>query len=1169
MSQFVHLHLHTDYSMLDGACDVEKLCHRAKELGMPAVAMTDHGNIFGAVHFVNAAKAAEIKPIIGCELYICKKDDHRIERTPPDGDTYNHLLVLAETDEGYRNLVKITSEASLHGFYYKPRVSKRFLAEHAKGLIALSGCLKGEIPELLMEDKYEAARAAAATYSDIFGKENFFLEIQDQGLEMEHRIHPSLFKLGKDMGLPLVATNDSHYLCEDDAHAQDVMVCIQTGKSIQDPNRMKFQGTEFYVKSHEEMYRVFKDTPNVLSRTLEIAERCHLKLAKVSNPFPHFDVPAGFTLDSYFEHVTREGFARRLEGIRRLSEAGKLKHGLAEYEQRLAREIAIIQQMKFPGYFLIVWDFVRYAREHKIPVGPGRGSAAGSLVSYSLGITDLDPLQYELFFERFLNPERVSMPDIDMDFCMNRRGEVINYVTQKYGRENVAQIITFGTMAAKAAIKDVGRAMDIPYSDVDRIAKMIPTTLNIKLETALKESLALQQAYESDSQIRQLIDTAKKLEGLVRNAGMHAAGVVISPRPLNELVPLYKTKNDEIVTAFDMVAIEKMGLLKMDFLGLTTLTILDDALKLIKQTRGEQIELDSIALQDQATYEKVFHSGLTSGVFQFESHGMRDVLRRYKPNSIEDLTALNALYRPGPIQGGMIDDFIDRKHGRKKIEYELPELKEILEETLGVIVYQEQVMQIANRLAGYSLGEADLLRRAMGKKIAEEMAAQRERFVTGAVQRGYPPKKIEKIFDLMAQFAGYGFNKSHSAAYALLAYHTAYLKTHYPVEFMAALLTSVTGNTDDVVKYINECREMEIQVEPPDIHVSDANFTPHGKAIRFGLAAVKNVGHNAIESIIAARKQVEGVGARATQVGFTSIYEFCEKVDLRLLNKRVLESLIKSGAMDSLGRRAQLMAVLDKAMDHAQKTQRDAESGQHGLFGVFQQEDAQLQEDRLPETPDWDEHVRLANEKEILGFFITGHPLDKYRDKLEDLRALSTADLSAMKTSTGKDESLCTAGIITNLRVLKSKKGDFYAQAALEDLAGSIEMLVFPDAYRKLQDKVKLEVPVLVRGGVRIEEGANPKLTVNDISPLEDVKIPLPRSLRIRIPLEKASESVVDELHLLFSQRKGEARVLFDVERESDFMVVMEAEGYNVLPDRMFVSRVEELCGRGAVRVID
>jgi len=1158
--------------MLDGACDVDKLCHRVKELGMPAVAMTDHGNIFGAVHFVNAAKAAGIKPIIGCELYVCKKDDHRIERTPPEGDTYNHLLVLAENEEGYRNLVKITSEASLHGFYYKPRVSKKFLAEHANGLIALSGCLKGEVAEFLMEEKYEAARSAAATYADIFGKQNFFLEIQDQGLEMEHRIHPNLFRLQKDLGLPLVATNDSHYLCEDDAHAQDVMVCIQTGKSIQDANRMKFQGTGFYVKSHDEMYQVFKDSPDVLARTLDIAERCHVRLEKVSNPFPHFDVPGGYTLDSYFEHMTREGFARRLEGVRELAAAGKLKHGVTEYEQRLAHEIATIQQMKFSGYFLIVWDFVRYARDNNIPVGPGRGSAAGSLVSYSLRITNLDPLEHELFFERFLNPERISMPDIDMDFCMNRRDEVINYVTRKYGRENVAQIITFGTMAAKAAIKDVGRAMDVPYSDVDRIAKMVPTTLNIKLETAIKESPALQQVYENDRQIRELLDTAKKLEGLVRNAGVHAAGVVISPRPLTELVPLHKTKNDEIVTAFDMVAIEKMGLLKMDFLGLTTLTILDDTLKLIAQTRGEQLKLEALPLTDQETYAKVFHSGLTSGVFQFESHGMRDVLRRYQPNTIEDLTALNALYRPGPIQGGMIDYFIDRKHGRKKIEYELPELEEILRETFGVIVYQEHVMQIANRLAGYSLGEADLLRRAMGKKKPEEMAKQRERFVEGAVQRGYPPKKIERIFDLLAKFAEYGFPKAHSAAYALLAYQTAYLKTHYAVEFMAALLTSVTGNTDDVVKYINECREMGIAVEPPDINVSDANFTPHDSAIRFGLAAVKNVGHNAIESIVAARNELgeAGEGARPTRVGrFQSIYEFCEKVDLRLLNKRVLESLIKSGAMDSLGRRAQLMAVLDKAMDHAQKTQRDAESGQHGLFGVFQEEDARPQEERLPDTPDWDEHTRLANEKEILGFFITGHPLDKYREKLEDLRALSTAELGAMKSSTGKDELLCTAGIITNLRVLKSKKGDFYAQAALEDLAGSIEMLVFPDAYRKLQDKVKMEVPVLVRGGVRNKEGANPKLTVTAITSLEEANVPLPRSLRVRIPLENASETTVDELHLLFSQRKGDAKVLFDVERQGDFMVVMEAEGYNVLPDRTFISRVEELCGRGAVRVID
>jgi len=938
------------------------------------------------------------------------------------------------------------------------------------------------------------------------------------------------------------------------------MLCIQTGKSIQETNRMKFEGNQFFVKSHEEMTRVFKDAPDVLTRTVGIAERCNLRLEKVSNPFPHFDVPPGFTLDSYFEHVSREGFARRKEVLMVLADQGRLKHPLSDYDQRLSRELSIIQQMKFSGYFLIVWDFIRYAREHDIPVGPGRGSAAGALVAYSLGITDIDPLQHELLFERFLNPERVSMPDIDIDFCMNRRGEVIDYVTRKYGRENVAQIITFGTMAAKAAIKDVGRAMDMPYSDVDRIAKMVPTTLNIKLEDAIKESPQLQEAYDKDQQVKQLLDTARKLEGLVRNAGVHAAGVVIAPRPLTDLVPLFRTKNEEIVTAYDMMAIEKMGLLKMDFLGLTTLTILDDSLKLIKQTRNESLNLNDIPLDNAATYEKVFHKGLTSGVFQFESHGMRDVLRRYQPNSIEDLTALNALYRPGPIQGGMIDDFIERKHGRRKIEYELAELKEILAETLGVIVYQEQVMQIANRLAGYSLGEADLLRRAMGKKNADEMAKQRERFVQGAVKRGFPQKKIEKIFDLMAQFAGYGFNKSHSAAYALLAYHTAYLKTYYPVEFMAALLTSVTGSTDDVVKYINECREMGIAVEPPDINVSDANFTPHGEAIRFGLAAVKNVGGNAIESIVAARTKLKRP--------FASVFEFCEEVDLRLLNKRVLESLIKSGAMDLMGRRAQLMEVLDKAIDRAQKTQRDAESGQHGLFGVFLDEEP-ASNDKLPNVPDWDEHTRLTAEKEILGFFITGHPLEKYKEKLEDLNAKSTIDIAAMTASTGKDEVITTAGVITSLRIAKSKKGDFYAQAALEDMSGKVDMIVFPEAYRRLQEKVKLEVPVLVKAGVRIEEGANPKITVADISALEEVKVPLPKALRIRIPIETSTEQTVEALHSVFNERKGDAKVLFDVERQGEFMVVMEAEGYNVLPDRNFIARVEQLCGRGSVRIIN
>jgi len=1155
--QFVHLHLHTDYSMLDGACDATKLVERVKELNMPAVAMTDHGNIFGAVEFASAAMDIGVKPILGCELYICKKEDHR---AAPEGDSYNHLIVLAETDEGYRNLVKIASEASLHGFYYKPRVSKRFLAEHSKGLIGLSGCLKGEVAEELTFEHYDKARDAAAMFSDIFGKGNFFLEIQNQGLPEEDRIQTNLLKLEAELGIPMVATNDSHYLCEDDAHAQDVMVCIQTGKSINDTNRLKFANNQFYVKSYPEMQRAFTGYEQYLKRTLEIAERCNTKLEKVKDPFPQFEVPSGFNIPDYFEHVTREGFAQRLNILRELKAMGRMKHSLEDYEQRLSREIGIIRQMKFAGYFLIVWDFIRYAKEHNIPVGPGRGSAAGALVAYSLGITDIDPLQNELLFERFLNPERVSLPDIDIDFCMNRRGEVINYVTQKYGRDQVAQIITFGTMACKAAIKDSGRAMDIPYPEVERIVKMVPPTLNITIAQALEDSPSLATAYETEPQTKELIDTAKKLEGMVRNSGVHAAGVVISPQPLTDLVPLHRTKNDEIVTAYDMKAIEKLGLLKMDFLGLTTLTIIDDALRLIVQTRAENLNLQTLALDDTETYEKVFHTGLTSGVFQFESHGMRDVLRRYKPTTVEDLTALNALYRPGPIQGGMIDDFIDRKWGRKKIEYELPELEIVLKETLGVIVYQEQVMQIANRLAGYSLGEADLLRRAMGKKDADEMAKQRERFVKGALQRDFPEKKIGKIFDLMEQFAGYGFNKSHSAAYALLAYHTAYMKTHYPVEFMAALLTSVSGSTDDVVKYINECREMGIPVEPPDVNVSAANFTPHGDAIRFGLSAVKNVGHNAIESIVVARTES---GA------FKSIFQFCEKVDLRLLNKRVIESLIKSGAMDAMGRRSQLMAVVDTAMEHAQKSQRDAAMGQHGLFGVFTQDDEPQKEKPLPNTPDWDEHQRLSAEKEILGFFITGHPLEKYKDKLLDFNALTTEDLGQLKSSTGRDENVLVGGILKAVRVSKSKKGDLYGQGRLEDMIGSVDVLCFSESFKRLSEKLKLDVPVLVKGSVRVEEGSNPKLMINDITPLEEAQPKLPRSLRIKIPLETASAGTIDALQSICAERKGEAKVLFDLERKGDFTAVMEAEGYNVLPDRSFINRVEELCGRGSIRVID
>src|SRR5271157_3778316 len=959
---------------------------------MPAVAMTDHGNLFGAVKFYNAAKAAGVHPVIGCEVYVSQQG----HKTRSDSDRYNHLVLLCENQEGYRNLIRLVSTAYLDGFYYKPRIDLDLLAGHSKGLIGMSACLRGHIAETILSGKYEDARRLAHTYSDIFGRNNFFLEVLDHHLEQDKRLTPELNRLSQETGLPLVATNDSHYLRKEDARAHEILLCIQTGKGMNDPSRMRWGTPDFYLKSPQEMMELFGELEDALDRTWEIAQRCNVALEEVKEPFPKFEVPEGHSTDTYFEYVARQGFEKRRPRLEAMRVKGALKHHVAEYAERLDREIQMIEKMKFSGYFLIVWDFIRYARSRGIPVGPGRGSAAGSLVSYAMAITDIDPLQYGLLFERFLNPERVNLPDIDIDFCMNRRGEVIQYVTEKYGREQVAQIITFNTLGARAAIKDVGRALEMPYAEVERLTKMVPNVLNISLPDAMKMEPGFGEAARKDPRVDDVLKVALRLEGLARNCSVHAAGVVISPQPLTELVPLYKTNRDEIVTQFDMNGLDKLALLKMDFLGLTTLTLIDDALRLIRKRHGVELVPEDLPLDDKATYE-IFAKGFTSGVFQFESSGMRDILRRYQPSRIEDLTALNAIYRPGPIQGGMIDDFIERKWGRRAVQYDLPELKELLEETYGVIVYQEQVMQISNRIAGYSLGDADLLRRAMGKKKAEEMAQQRERFVKGAAQRKFPPKKIEKIFDLMAQFAGYGFNKSHSAAYALLAYQTAYLKTHYPVEFMAALLTSVSGSTDDVVKYINECREMGIPVEPPDVNVSAANFTPHGEAIRFGLSAVKNVGHNAIESIVSARNEV---GA------FKSIFQFCEKVDLHLLNKRVIESLIKSGAMDALGRRSQLMAVVDTAMEQAQKSQRDAAMGQHGLFGVFADEVAAPAEKPLPNVPDWDEHQRLSAEKEILGFFITGHPLEKYREKLLDFCALTTEDLAQMKSSTGRDEVL-------------------------------------------------------------------------------------------------------------------------------------------------------------------
>ncbi len=1173
-AEFTHLHLHTDYSLLDGACDVDKLMKHVDGLGQRSIAMTDHGNIYGAVHFFDAAAKSGIKPILGCELYICKNDDHR---AAPEGDKYNHLLVLAENEEGYRNLVRLTSEASLHGFYRKPRVSKNFLAKHAHGLIGFSGCLAGEVAQHLMVNEYDQAKAVAGQYQDIFGRGNFFLEIQDHGLGPDKAVCDSMLQMERDLDIPLIATNDSHYVSRDDSRAHEVLLCVQTAGSMNDPKRFKFDTQEFYVKSAAEMSRLFAHAPHVVSGTMQFPERCNLQLSKVKNPFPEFAVPDGHTVDSYFEEVCRAGFRHRQDtAIRHLQSRGLLRKSLADYEARLEREIDCIKRMKFPGYFMIVWDFIRYARQQNIPVGPGRGSAAGSLVAYVMEITDIDPLQNELLFERFLNPERVSLPDIDIDFCMNRRGEVIDYVTRKYGRDQVAQIITFNTMAAKAAVKDVGRALDMPYGEVDRIAKMIPATIGITIDQALKDSPGLAAAYE-DPKIRELVDTAMRLEGLVRGAGVHAAGVVIAPQPLTELVPVTRAKNDDIVTSYDMKAIEKMGLLKMDFLGLTTLTVIDDCLKLIKSNRGDDVEMATIPLDDAETYEKVFHRALTSGVFQFESGGMRDVLRRYKPTTVEDLTALNALYRPGPIQGGMIDDFIERKWGRRAVEYLLPELEPLLRETLGVIVYQEQVMQISNIVSGYSLGDADLLRRAMGKKDAAEMDKQRERFMAGAAANKHPKDVAGRLFDLMAQFAGYGFNKSHSAAYALLAYHTAWLKTHYPVEFMAALLTSETSKPENVVKYISECREIDIAVLPPNVQISDSNFTPAGEAIGFGLAAIKNVGHNAIQSIMEARAALQAAGKQ----GFASLWEFCEKVDLRLLNKRVLESLIKAGAMDALGGRAQVSAGLDRAMERAQKSQRDQAAGQHGLFGIFDDlpAAATAKEDALPSVPEWDEHTRLANEKEVLGFFVSGHPLDKYREKLRNLKVVDTAMACEMKPEPpvfrrgGNDtpqNELQIAGVITGLKVAKSKRsGEMYAQACLEDTVGKIELIAFPQSYEKLAERLKIEVPVLVRGVLRGEEDGAPKLAVSSIQAIEDIKLKLPDALRIRVPLHHPDAALLSKLQMLLVGAPGTGKVLLDLEEPGEFCAVLEPHNVLVAADRRFIDQVEDLVGRGAVRVID
>jgi DNA polymerase III subunit alpha len=1159
MTEFVHLHLHTEYSLLDGACRIDELLDRAAQLKMPALAVTEHGNMFSSVIFHDQARKRGINPILGCEVYVAPES--RFTKNGSPGETANHLVLLAESLEGYHNLIKLVSAGYTEGFYYKPRIDKELLSAHSKGLIGLSSCLKGEVATGIRTDQLDRARKAAATYRDILGPDRFFLELQFQGLDEQRKVNSGLPGLARDLGLPLVCTNDVHYLTQADHHPHDILLCIGTGKVVNDAERLRYHGDQFFLKTPAEMAAVFGDSPDALRNTIAIAERCNVVLPSGENHLPNFDVPAPFTLDDYFEHMVREGFAARLPRLREMAARDALHHPLEEYSTRLDYEIEMIKRMRYPGYFLIVWDFIRYARERGIPVGPGRGSAAGSLVAYCLRITDVDPLQYDLIFERFLNPERISLPDIDIDFCERRRGEVIEYVTRKYGRENVAQIITFGTMKARAVVRDVGRALDIPFADVDRVAKLIPPALDMTLEKAVDENPVLKDLAERDERVKDLLSTARRLEGLTRHASVHAAGVVIAPKPITEFAPLYKGQRDEITTQLAMKEIERIGLLKMDFLGLSTLTLLDDCFHHIRETTGTEIDLDALPLDDAKTYE-LFCSGQTYGIFQFESSGMRDTLRKAKPQCLEDLIALNALYRPGPLRGGVVDDYIARKHGRVEIKYELPQLEPVLRETYGVIAYQEQVMRLASELAGFTMGEADLLRKAMGKKNAAVMQAQRTRFVEGCQARGVSQKKATKIFDLMEFFAGYGFNKSHSTTYALLAYQTAYLKANYPRHFMAALLTIESQNTDKLAMYLGECRELGVPILPPDINTSQLHFTVTPDGVRFGLGAVRNVGEGAIQSMLE---------TRAASGRVDSIFKLCEDVDLRLVNKRVLESLVKAGAFDSLpvdvngggpsALRARLFAAVDRAIEHGSRVQRDREKGQSDLFGA----DAGPAEANhvipLGDAPAWTEAQHLAGEKEALGFYMSGHPIDRFAD---ELAAFGAKRLDAL---TASEADVAVGGIAGAVRALKTRKGDRMAVFPLEDVGGAIEVVVFPDAFQKFGSLVVADAMLVVRGKFE-KDDESARLVASEILPISSLRERIAREVAIRLSVPPHGRPTFEALAELLARHRGDRRVSLELDVRSQtgpMRVVADVGQVRVRPSEKLVAEVEALCGSGTV----
>lgn len=1146
-ANFVHLHVHTYYSLLDGAISIDKLAQVSKDHKLPAVAMTDHGNMFAAVEFYQKMSAEGIKPILGCEMYL-KTKGSRLEKqvNKNDGGMLSHLVLLAKNQKGYQNLCRLISSSHLEGFYYKPRIDKEILQEHHEGLIALSGCLKGELVSLLLSGRINEAEEAAKWYATLFG-ERYYIELMDHGLPDQARANPQLIELAQKIGIPLVATNDCHYVEASDLDAHDALLCIQTGKTLQDGDRMRFTSDKFYLRSPEEMGELFAHVPEAIDNTINIARTCNFEFDFNTYHFPKYTPPDGMDLPTFLTKKTEKGFEKRAALI-------KTRYGeewesfKLQYEARLEEELGIIKKMGFAGYFLIVADFIEHAKADGVAVGPGRGSAAGSLVAYSLGITDIDPIPYNLLFERFLNPERVSMPDMDIDFCMRKRDKVIEYVSEKYG--NVSQIITFGKMKARAVVRDVGRVMGMSYGDVDRIAKMIPTTLDITLDKALEVEPQLKKLAKEDPEVAKLLETAKKLEGFPRHASTHAAGVVISDQPLVNFLPLYKGQNDEVVSQFDMKAVENIGLIKFDFLGLKTLTLIEDTIKIIKETRNLDIDIETVPMDDKAVFDQL-SSGDTKGIFQLESSGMTDLIVRLKPSDFEEIVALVALFRPGPLGSGMVNDFIDRKHGRKEIKYVLPQLAPILEDTYGVILYQEQVMRIASMLANFTMGDADILRRAMGKKKPKEMAKQKKKFLEGSKKNKINPGKAEQIFDLMAEFAGYGFNKSHSAAYALVSYRTAYLKTHFLTEFMASLLTTEMGNTDKVLDYMNDCKNHRIEVLPPDINQSEVNFTVVGdKKIRFGLAAVKNVGQAAIESIVESRK-ADGP--------YKNIIDFCERVDSRKVNRRVLESLVKCGAMDSLGaNRADLFAELDTAMEYGAARQRERDAGQVSMFDMMTGGGSEQYVSKNSETVEpWSEHQLLSFEKEALGFYLTGHPLAQY----EGLISQYTPDTIKTINETRSKREVRFAGVMTTMREIMTRRGDKMAFVTLEDLTATIETIVFSDVYQKAASLLRGELPLFFIGSSEVGE-ESVKVIIKDIFPISELPNRLTKSIHFHLSVAETSENQIAQLKNILARYPGQCPGFIHITIPGKSETLMELpKKLSLAPNLEMVKTLEKVFG--------